>query len=131
METITHIQKVQIQNQTVREQIQHLLGWSRLQYAEFQEEMGYAYLEYEFGLYTPMVNLLPYEKTFWSWWINHWVKRDIAFLKEAYKYNDHWRVIAYKTGNRPNSIHFKNHIKMLRLSYNGMINTLIKEVHNG
>ena len=84
MKTLTHAQKVKQQAKSVKEQVQAVLGWSHEQYCEFQFKMGYRYLNLETeGNYTETQKMAE-NRLFWSWWMNHWTKRDkefVAFLE--------------------------------------------------
>jgi len=130
MKTATHIKTIQLENKTVKERIQCILGWTDLQYAEYQEEMGYRYLVNEFGTDCIMAQQLVYQKVFWSWWINHWMKRDIAFL-EAYKKNPSITEVVYRLRHNPKGVEFDINSDLYQKSFAAMIGQLIKEVTNG
>jgi hypothetical protein len=132
MMTLTHTSTIEQKSLTIKEQVLNLLQWSDLDYAEFQELQGYVYLKAEFGN-TPFVELLPYQSLFWKWWINHWLKRDAAFLKQV----SHYKLplknirIGYEAHHNPNKVCFKPQAVILRQSYSVMIGNLIKAVQNG
>ena len=126
----THIDLVRNENKTIRETIQKLLGWTSMEYAKFQEQMGLAYLKEEFEGCADYVALVSKEKIFWSWWINHWVNRDKLFLMEANSLNESWRQRIYKGRNNPESHWFKLSKAMMQQSYGVMIGKLIKSKHN-
>lgn len=130
MKTATHTKTIRFENKTVRELIQNYLGWSELQYAEYQEQMGYAYLIQEFGADCIMAQQLVYKKIFWSWWINHWIKRDIKYI-EANKFCPHKITeVSYKLKHNPKSPVFKINTEIYQKSFATMIGQLIKEVTN-
>jgi hypothetical protein len=130
MPVLTHIKKVQLENQTVKEKVQTALGCTSLKYAEFQEEMGLAYLNQEFPNDKNTVALMAGNKIFWSWWINHWVKRDMAFLADTHGLNKRWCQQIYFTRNNPKSAYFSIYKYQLQKSYSVMIGSLIKVIHN-
>lgn len=130
MPILTHITKVKHENLTVKTKVQDTLGWSSIEYAEFQEKMGLDYLIKELEGCSDYVDLIAKEKLFWSWWINHWVKRDIAFLVDAYGLNQRWCRKLYMARNNPNSAYFNLSMSLMKQSYAVMIGKLIKEIHN-
>lgn len=126
----THIQAVKTENQTVRERVQNALGWTDLQYAEYQEQQGYRWLIMEIGD-NPDTQKLIYNKLFWSWWINHYVKRDKAFLAdfEHGKRKDILRM-TYALRHNPKCTVFKSkYADQLQQSYGVLIGKLIKCAH--
>lgn len=125
MRTLTHIQKVKQENETVKNTVQKLLGWSNLQYTEFQEAMGLEYLKIELNNDMAAVRLISYNKLFWSWWINHWVSRDRIFIAEFSKLNHRWVNKMYVNRNNPQSHFFKLSKKMMETSYAMLISDLI------
>lgn len=130
MKTLTNANKVKIQNQSIKDRVQHLLKWSDLKYGEFQADMGYRYLETEFGKGNELIDALIREKIFWSWWINHWSRRDQAFLNqyEGTQRND--LDLAYQLRHNPQAVVFKPQTTLLKHSYAKMIGKLIDQVHN-
>lgn len=130
MPVLTHIKKVQLQNQTVKQRVQTALGCDSLKYAEFQEEMGLVYLKQEFKNDETSIALMAGNKIFWSWWINHWVKRDMAFLADMNGLNERWCRKIYFARNNPKSAYFSIYQNQLKKSYAAMIGSLIKSIHN-
>ncbi|RTL47230.1 MAG: hypothetical protein EKK39_14775 [Sphingobacteriales bacterium] len=57
-----------------------LLGWDAMQYAEFIYNSGRNYLLYYTNGDTFMTDQIERSRIFWSWWKNHWVLRDEAFV---------------------------------------------------
>lgn len=125
METLTHIQKVKIENQTIKERVQAVLKWDDLQYGNFQAAMGELYLKTELDCSTELANELMRSKIYWSWWINHWVQRDKVFLYHNPCHQGHVTVAAYKLAHNPQAIVFKPHNTILRYSYAEMMGKLI------
>lgn len=130
METTTHIKKVQHQNQSVKERVQQLLGWSDFQYADFQASMGYSYLETELEMDKTTIDCLIRKKVFWSWWINHWVKRDIVFLEQFECGRKDILQSIYRVRHNPRAIMFKPQSTILRQSYAEMMGQLIDTLHH-
>ncbi len=103
-----------------------LLQWDDLQYAEYQERMGYEYLAVEF-YNIPFANELPYNSEFWAWWRNHWNKRDTSFIMVAHDMSIPARLAYYDTLHNPKNFDFHPHRRILEHSYAVMIDKLIKE----
>jgi len=61
-------------------QVCKALGWSDLQYKSYQEQTGLDYLQSVVGADDWGLDHLKKTPIFWSWWINHWNKRDQEFL---------------------------------------------------
>jgi len=60
--------------------IQKLLGWSHLEYCEFQELKGREYLETVICPDGYGVQELGNSRYYWRWWVNQWNRRDDDFL---------------------------------------------------
>lgn len=129
METLTHIQKVKVENQTIKQRVMQLLKWDDLQYGEFQASMGYIYLQAEIED-SQMIQVLIEQKSYWSWWINHWVKRDRIFLENHPRHRGEITEKAYKLAHNPNAVTFRLHKTILRHSYAEMMGKLIKQAVN-
>ena len=130
MKTLTNAAKVSRANQSVKERVQTVLGWSDLKYGEFQADMGYRYLVTEFGANNEMIDALIREKIFWSWWINHWVRRDQSFLSQ---YEGTYRNdldLVYQLRHNPEAVVFKPQSTLLKHSYAKMMGKLIDHVNN-
>lgn len=130
MKTLTQTQKVSIQNQSVKERVQRVLGWDDLRFGEFQYSMGYRYLVAEFGTDCPMIEVLVKQRIFWSWWINHWVRRDEAFLHQFEGTGRNDLDLAYKLRHNPEAVIFKPQSTILRHSYAEMMGQLIDQAHD-
>ncbi len=129
MKTLTQPQKVSLQHQTVKARVQRVLGWNDLQFGEFQYNMGHRYLVNEFGKDCPMIEVLLKQRIFWSWWINHWVRRDEAFLHQFEGTNDNELDLVYKLRHNPQAVIFKPQSIILKYSYAEMMGELIDAVH--
>lgn len=127
MKKLTHIEKIRRVTRANQERVMTLLDWNDLQYAEFQEKMGYAYLKSEYGD-TAFINELPYTSAFWKWFRNQWAKRDQIFLLAACNMSYRERVESYNAMHNPESFEFHPHRRILEQSYSNMIGKAIKEV---
>lgn len=67
----------------VQQQVQRLLGWTELEYADFQYEQGIAYLQAYIPNDQHGIDILLREKIYWNWWKNHWAIRDQDFIDVA------------------------------------------------
>lgn len=67
---------------SVKIQVMKALGWDIETYASFQYETGLEYLKQ----YVPEDEegraMLERSRIFWNWWKNHWMQRDVEFLKQ-------------------------------------------------
>ena len=126
----SHIQAVKLENETVKNTVQKLLGWSNLEYTEFQEAMGLEYLKIELNNDMEAVRMISYNKLFWSWWINHWISRDKIFIAEFSMLNESWVNKMYVNRNNPQSRFFKLSKKMMEASYATLIGSLIDNSNN-
>lgn len=124
----THIEKIRRENAVTKMQVQNLLKWDDLRYGLFQEEQGKAYLQSIFGQGIPLVDDLPNHRTFWSWWVNHWNKRDREFLEMSGLLFPHELETYYQELNTPNSVTFYPHSAILEETYEAMVHKLVKEV---
>lgn len=125
MKTITHTQVVKQQNLTVKQQIQQTLGITHEQYCELQYNMGLSYLNLETEGNYPQTQIVAETKVFWSWWMNHWYKRDAKFLELPVYLKT--GVKFYNDFNNPNSITFNNANGQLCKSYELMVRKLLKK----
>lgn len=123
----TFINQVRIGAKSTFQEVMDVLHWDDLQYANFQESMGYEYLKAEFGEGVPFVRELPYTAEFWAWWKNHWQKRDVLFLLEAEKLDLSNRVLLYRQYHSSEDFYFRPHRKILEKSYSIMIGKVIKQ----
>ncbi len=70
--TLTHPEKISLENKTVKQQIIELLGGTVDQYNMFQYETGIDFLEFECeGVYDDVTRIAKTE-LFWAWWRNQW-----------------------------------------------------------
>ena len=102
------------ENSYTKANVMELLGWTSLQYAEFQEEMGYVYLHEELGLQHALVREFVYTRHFWGWWIKHWIKRDVQFLKTVHSFGAATWECMYKAHHRVSSDIFRPHKEMMK-----------------
>jgi hypothetical protein len=132
---MTHLEQIRAENQQVKAQIQTLLDWDNHTFCHFQEAMGYAYLSSEDILSSMAVQELTYMKSFWSWWRNQWVKRDIQFLQDVMVStalpSKSKIVTRYQQYHQTKASLFKPHKEVLRQSYARFIGKLNKEIVNG
>ena len=124
----THIEQVRRENAAIKMQVQNLLKWDDLRYALFQESQGKAYLQSVFGAGVPLVDDLPNHRAFWSWWVNHWNKRDREFLEMSGLLFPHELEAYYQELHTPNSVAFYPHSAVLEDTYEAMVHKLVKEV---
>lgn len=123
---ITHLEKVRQENASIRLQVLNVLGWDELAYGEFQEEAGLNYLTHTYGP-IPLIEDLPKHKAFWSWWVNHWVRRDREFLEMSGLLFPNELENYYKSLHDPASFQFHPHSIILEDSWETMVHALIKE----
>lgn len=128
---ITQTEKMRLENDFIKTQVQKVLQWDDLQYGSFQAAMGEAYLKEEFEITPEIAQELMKSKVYWSWWINHWTQRDIVWLQHNPRPRGFVTVAAYKLHHNPAAIVFKPHNTILRESYKEMIGNLIDSVHYG
>jgi hypothetical protein len=137
---MTHLDQIRKENQQVKSQIETLLGWNNSTFCHFQEAMGYTYLKDELGSDFQSARELVYMKTFWNWWKNQWVKRDMQFLKDVMAtgkklpqsiYRKERIESTYMQYHKANSILFSPHKETMRASYCRFIGRTNKEVVNG
>lgn len=76
MQTATHNQLWHQRNAEVKKQVCQLLHWTEMEYAQYQYQMGIAYLMW----YLPVNESLRAEyersKLFWNWFKNIWLCYD-------------------------------------------------------
>lgn len=117
-------------------EVSNLLGWTDMQYAEFQEEMGIEYIKTELtpktlpqaqGDTSPSLAMeLVKFKEFWSWWRLQWMRRDEEFLEMSTslfptEYEEYYREL-----HQPDSMLFRPHTDVMRSTYNQMVHRLVK-----
>lgn len=124
MKTITHTQVVKQQNLTVKQQIQQTLGITHEQYCELQFKMGLSYLNLETEGNYPQTQIIAETKFFWSWWMNHWYKRDETFLALPKFLKSKADYVEF---NNPNSTTFNNVNGQLYKSYALLVRKLLKK----
>lgn len=137
---MTHVEKIRQENQQIKSQIEALLGWDNATFCQFQFTMGYAYLYEEMVLDAMAMQELVYMKTFWNWWKNQWIKRDIQFLRDVRCmgknisktiYKKESIAYTYQQYHATQSIFFIPHKEVLRESYARFIGKANKEIVNG
>ena len=127
MNKVTHIEKTRQQNAVTKLEVQNLLGWDDLRYAEYQEEMGREYIRQLFGEGTAMVDDIPNHREFWAWWKLHWAKRDREFVELAGMLFLHERESYYTDLHNPAGVAFRPHAPILMATYEAMMHRLVKE----
>lgn len=117
---------------SIKERVQRLLKWNDAKYAQFQERMGYRYLEEELQADEASIKALSQERLFWAWWINHWNRRDEAFLHAHEGTATGCTVLEqiYRLKHNPNAVVFRPQRTILRGSFPQMIGNLIDQIHN-
>lgn len=73
---MSHIKEQQKLFNKNKATIMALLGWSELDYGNFQYNTGIRYLEENFELDEASIDFLVRQRIFWQWWINEWNLRD-------------------------------------------------------
>ena len=129
MKTLTHTEKVKIENQSLKQRVQNVIGWDDLRFGNFQAAMGYRYLEEELEADVYVIDALIREKLFWSWWINHWNRRDEMFLQQFEGTLKNDLDLAYRLRHNPSAVVFKPQSTILRHSYARMMGKLIDQTH--
>lgn len=129
MKTLTQIRKVNLQNQTTKQRVQRVLGWSDLRFGNFQYDMGCRWLETEFDHDKEVIDMLTKERLFWSWWINHWARRDEAFLGQFEGTGRNDLELAYQLRHNPQAVVFKLQNTILRHSYAKLMGDMIDDAH--
>jgi hypothetical protein len=71
-----------------RAAIIRLLGWSELEWANYQYENGLLYLQGYLPDDDEAQDVLQRSRIFWTWWKNHWTNRDEHFIDTARLIND-------------------------------------------
>ena len=82
-ENKTYIQLRRERAAFVKGRVCEILGWTDLEYAEFQFETGITYLERYLPEGLNGVQALERSRLYWSWWRNSWLHRDEALLQEV------------------------------------------------
>ena len=72
----------------VKRQVENALGWTEMQYCEFQYKCGCAYLQNYIPNDPDGIDMLIREKLFWNWWKNRWIERDQQFLLIQFEVGD-------------------------------------------
>lgn len=83
MKPISHAKRITQEAEVSKKEICRLLGWTELQYCEFQFETGLLYLSFYLHNDDWGIDLIKKCSAFWSWWTNHWAIRDAEFLAYA------------------------------------------------
>ena len=130
------IDKIRSEMAIQKMEVSNLLGWTDMQYAEFQEEMGIEYIKTELtpktlpqaqGDTSPSLAMeLVKFKEFWSWWRLQWMRRDEEFLEMSTslfptEYEEYYREL-----HQPDSMLFRPHTDVMRSTYNQMVHRLVK-----
>lgn len=138
------IDKIRSEMAIQKMEVSNLLGWTDMQYAEFQEEMGIEYIKTELTPKNPPVSPLGRGeshrneevpslamelvkfKEFWSWWRLQWMRRDEEFLEMSTslfptEYEEYYREL-----HQPDSMLFRPHTDVMRSTYNQMVHRLVK-----
>ena len=88
--TISHIKLTQIKFRITQERVRKLTGMNEDEYINLIVDRGIDYLEQVLGCDQYGRDVLAGEDLFWSWWNNHWHRRDMRFLT-LYKRSGHGR----------------------------------------
>lgn len=123
MKTITHTEIVKQRILTIQEQVQKAVGVTHKQYCDLQFNMGFSYLNLETEGNYLQAQKVAETKEYWSWWKNHWTKREQRFLslpEEMQTYD------FYLEFHNPNSITFTQTNPHLETSYAYMVSRVIK-----
>ena len=96
MKTLTHVQRIKAENQQIKTQIEQLLGWDNATFCHFQFNAGLRYLQDEIDLDALAIQEMAEMQTFWAWWRNQWVKRDIQFLKTVMQLSNQRHKTIYR-----------------------------------
>jgi hypothetical protein len=121
--------------QSLKETVCKWLGWSELEYGQFQYDQGLAYLRHYLPGDRWSHGLLERKRLFWAWWKNHWSARDASFCDIETGHPRMSRTnltIIYKAlhdGGTLASDIYPGRI-VLEDSYSEMICSLIKEESN-
>lgn len=122
---VSHIEAVRKDAACTKMLVQNLLGWDDLQYSEFQQEMGLAYLKHHFGE-GAVVDRIPEHREFWGWWKQHWTKREHEFLDLSSALFKHELEDYYRDMNDPTQMAYNPHGIILDNTYERMMSQLIK-----
>ena len=118
---VSHIATVKQNQQTTKQQVETLLNWTKLEYCNFQFEMGLRYLNLELEQDSVAVKKVSQTALFWAWWRNHWAMRDKEFLNRTKFTQNEW---VYKAFNDPETIQFSSSNPHLKRSYMQMASKL-------
>lgn len=122
----THIETVRQRNAAVRMQVLNLLGWDDMRYAQFQEQMGLAWVEAKLTD-TYIASEIVKHREFWSWWRMHWVRRDMEFVDMASYLFPSEIEEYYLSLHKVEEMMFFPHARVMNDTYEHMIHRLIKE----
>jgi hypothetical protein len=92
---MTHTKQMRNQYATNKLLVQKILNWTPLQYAEYQEQVGYEYLRQVLEVDEHNVKLMSYEAMYWKWWINTWNMIDDELLITYLQKNDYPNIPNY------------------------------------
>ena len=121
----TQKEKIRQETALAKIQVQNLLGWDDMTYAQFQQAMGLAYLDHHYGD-APLVSRIPEHKEFWSWWILHWMRRDKKFLFDSTALFSHEMESYYQELHDPKEMKHKPQGIILKNTYASTIHRLVK-----
>ncbi len=101
-----------------RQKVLSLLPWTELEWANFQYQMGEAYLERSFqDLSAAEFEGIRASSIFWRWWTNQWNFRDECFIDYAHALSYHDRVIRYRQLHSPRVMKNQPHKIILESIY--------------
>jgi hypothetical protein len=124
---LSHIERQRQDQALVQTRIMNLIGWSDLQFAEYQESQGLAFLKCWLGADVPLVDDLPNHRAFWSWWRCYWTRRDREFLELSSLLFSHELESYYRETHEPGSLEFYPQAAIMEETYEAMIHQVIKE----
>lgn len=76
----TQAEKLQAQQDVIRDRVMELLEWDLMTYCMFKYECGLLYLETYLKGDAESIRLLEQRAAYWGWWKIHWMMREKAWL---------------------------------------------------
>lgn len=107
-----------------KQQVIRLLGWSELEYCNYQEEVGLQYMRKVLETDEQGISYLSKNELFWKWWVNHWNYRDAEFLIDAKATPAVLRPGLYRDLNSIEGFEFYPHSEIMEVSYNALMSEM-------
>jgi hypothetical protein len=131
---MTHTQTMRNQYATNKTEIQKILNWTPLQYAQYQEQLGYEYLKSYLQLDDYTIKIMSYEAMFWKWWINTWNIIDDQLMSSGFHLNDScassdYNTIFYKESHQVKYINTSPLAVQFDNTYQNMIAEMNEKIH--